>query len=43
MIALAANPLPTGYRRVAADGDQVVGQRAGGCAPPPANVARRWI
>jgi GPI mannosyltransferase 3 len=43
VVTSAAKGLPAGYRPVAAEGDQVAGQRAGGCAPPPASVAHRWI
>jgi hypothetical protein len=43
VITLAARPLPTGYRPVAVEGNQVAAQRSGSCAPPPASVARRWI
>jgi hypothetical protein len=43
VITFAAKPLPKGYRPVAAEGGQVAAQRPGGCAPPPASVARRWI
>jgi hypothetical protein len=43
VVTRAGAPLPPGYRPVLAHLDQVLAQRPGGCAPPPPDVARRWI